>query len=102
MVPATDMPIVTHRPHVLLSCWLVAARRSRSLATEQQPIHESVRDKKQWHEDGHNEIGRTQLTRLEPNPRALIEGVEEIRAASNIEDPHQYRSQPALKRRQSQ
>jgi hypothetical protein len=61
-----------------------------------------VRDEEQRHKDGHNEVGSTQLTRLEPNPIALIEGVKQIRGAPQVEHPGERQSQPPRQRRQSQ
>jgi hypothetical protein len=47
-----------------------------------------VRDEEQGHKHSHDEVGGTQLARLEPNLIALIEGVEQIRAAPEDERLH--------------
>ena len=44
-------------------------------------------EEQQRYEHGHDEIAGAQLTRLEPNLIAPVEGEEEVRRAPNIEDP---------------
>src|SRR5262249_31833742 len=61
-----------------------------------------MRGQEQRHEHGHDEVGGTQLARLEPNLIALIEGVEQIRAPPEVEHPNQGYSQPALQHCQRQ
>src|SRR5262245_59589882 len=59
------------------------------LALQQQPEHQPVRDQKQRHHDGRNEVGGTQLTRCKPDRVALIESIEEIGGAPQVEHPDQ-------------
>jgi hypothetical protein len=68
------------------------------VALKQNPERKHVRDEKQRYQDGHDEVGRPQLTGLESDAVALIEGVKQIRAAPNVEDPGQGDSQPARQR----
>jgi hypothetical protein len=49
-----------------------------NVALQEEAEQQPVRDKEQRHEHGQNEVGGTQLTRVEPNTGALIEGVEQI------------------------
>jgi len=69
---------------------------------QQKPEHESMRNEEQWHEDGHNEVGGAELTRLKPNTIALIEGVKKIRGAPQVERPGEREAEPARQRRQRQ
>jgi hypothetical protein len=57
------------------------------VAPQQKPEHEPMRNEQQRHEDGHNEVAGTELTRLEPNTIALIESEKKIRAAPQVERP---------------
>src|SRR5262245_17321086 len=52
---------------------------------QQEPEHKPVRDQEQRYHDGQNEVGGTQLTRLDPDAdKALIEGVEQIRGTPKV------------------
>src|SRR5262249_46633537 len=59
------------------------------LAPQQQPEHQPVRDQQQRYDDGWNEVGGTQLTWSKPDGIALIESVEEIGGAPQVEHPDQ-------------
>src|SRR5215471_7657422 len=59
------------------------------LALQEQPEYQPVRDQEQRHHDGGNEVGGTQLTRCKPDGIALIESIEEIGGAPQVEHPHQ-------------
>ena len=63
---------------------------------QQDPKHKPVCDEEQRYHDRRNEVGGTQLPRLEPDSIALIERVEEIRTAPKVEHPDQDDSQPTL------
>src|SRR5262249_53556859 len=54
-----------------------------------------MRDQQQRYDDGWNEVGGTQLTRSEPDGVALIESVEEIGGAPQVEHPDQGHPPPA-------
>src|SRR5262249_9531088 len=62
---------------------------------QQEPEHQPVRDQEQRYDDGWNEVGGTQLTRCEPDGVALIESVEEIGGAPQVEHPDQGHPPPA-------
>jgi hypothetical protein len=76
---------------------------ARSLPLQQQSEHEHVGDKEQRYEDGHDKVGSAQLTRPQTNLIALIECVEEIGSAPEVEDSGQDDSQRRVQsRRQCQ
>ena len=43
--------------------------------------------RKQRHNANHDEVGSTDLTRFEPDAKALIEGVEEVAGSPRVEHP---------------
>src|SRR5262249_55404306 len=59
------------------------------LAPQQQPEHQPVRDQEQRYDDGWNEVCGAQLTRCKPDGVDLIESVEEIGGAPQVEPPAQ-------------
>ena len=80
---------------------LAVTRGGRSVTLKQESEHKPVRDKGQRYHDDRNEVSGTQLTWLDPHTdKTLIECVEQIRTAPEIEHPDQDDSQPALESRQ--
>src|SRR5262249_41864689 len=77
---------------------------SRTVTLEQEAEHQPVRDEKERYHEGRDEVSGTQLTRGGPDTGqvTLVERVEEIRAAPEVEHPDQGNSQPARQRRQGE
>jgi hypothetical protein len=80
---------------------LAVTRGGHTVTLQQEPEHKPVRDQEKRHQDRHDEVGSAQLAWLVPNAIALIEGVEEIRAAPDVERPDQgdYRRKREAARR---
>src|SRR5581483_1243483 len=70
----------------------------RAVTPEQEQEHERMRDQEQRHEDRRDEPGGAQLARREPDAIALVERVDQIRAAQNVERPDQDDTRPAWQR----
>lgn len=64
-----------------------SGRGIHDVAPQQQSKHETVRDEEQRHDDDHDEVGGTKLSRLQPDTIALIEGVEEVAGSPHAEHP---------------
>src|SRR6266566_8964531 len=64
-------------------------RGGGSIAPEQNPEHKPVRDEKQRNDESRNEVRGLQHTRRQAGSIALIEGVEKIGSAPQVEYPDQ-------------
>ena len=74
-VPETEEQVLCRGP----ANWALAfLYRGYILRSQQNPEHESVRDQQQWHEHSRNEIGGTQLPRVQPGTIRLVESVQKI------------------------
>ena len=57
------------------------------LMLQKNPESKSMRDQKQGHNESRNEVSRSQLPCQEPGVIGLVESVQEVECAPEIEDP---------------
>src|SRR5712691_3695698 len=90
------MMLLTFRGISLAKC-LAVARDSPTLAPQQQPKHQHVRDQEKRHQHGWNEKGGAHEARRLADGRrvALVERVKQIDTAAEIERPGQDEPQSA-------
>lgn len=90
-----------HRP-IGLCQLLFSADCEFALTLQEQAEDEDMGDQQQRHDDGRDDVGGSQLSGLKRGVIALVEGVEEIGCAPEVEDPGDHRSDTGGQRQERQ
>lgn len=94
--PPRDPSIGGRRSVPALDTWLTDCR----IGSEQDSEHKRVRHEEKRHEHGGNEVRGTLQARRDPYAQAIavIERVEQIHGADDVEHPHDDAPQPTPQR----
>src|SRR5262249_10420799 len=95
--PTAKTPGRQSRAPLPLGTTVSVTHGSAMVTLQQDAEYKPVRDQKQGYHNGWNEVGGAQLTWLEPDPdESLIERVDQICTAPDVEHPHHCDSQPGM------